>query len=454
MYAPSKEVSGPNPLEAPGRQTIRLKMDQWDVEVGFPGEGRQRPRCGLGRIAPWGRRSPDTASPGRRCGETGCSSRCKSRPPAHLKDLCGGRRSSTTRAASAATPARRPASRRTRCRSASPAPTSSTSTSGTFPQARRAFQVTRCNQCADAPCVARLPDRRDVHAARTASSTSTSRSASAARRAWPPARTTRSSSTPRTTRRRNATSARTASTWASSRPAWSSARPQAILVGDLNDPGSRGRADRQPRAGGGAPAGEGDPAQALLQGRAPGDARSAGGAPARGRHSSCGASRQRRRPRRLRPSRRRPSLGPVEQLGGGAPLLRRAAPRAVGLAGEPLHLDQGRSPPARYLVPLLLVLTGAVGGRRAALGAGPRRCSARVFLAADRRPAHLRTSSTRALLPDPHPAAVAELAGARAPSSSPATARVLALHARSPRSPASRSGSRPLAVAGAAAGGC
>src|SRR5919206_3826885 len=28
---------------------------------------------------------------------------------------------------------------------------------GTFPQARRAFQVTRCNQCDDAPCVAACP---------------------------------------------------------------------------------------------------------------------------------------------------------------------------------------------------------------------------------------------------------------------------------------------------------
>src|SRR6266540_642188 len=30
---------------------------------------------------------------------------------------------------------------------------------GTFPQARRAFQVTRCNQCEDAPCVAACPTR-------------------------------------------------------------------------------------------------------------------------------------------------------------------------------------------------------------------------------------------------------------------------------------------------------
>src|SRR5262245_65126394 len=28
---------------------------------------------------------------------------------------------------------------------------------GVFPEARRAFQVTRCNQCDDAPCVAACP---------------------------------------------------------------------------------------------------------------------------------------------------------------------------------------------------------------------------------------------------------------------------------------------------------
>lgn len=31
----SHEVAGANPLEAPGQQDIKLRMDQWDVEVGF-----------------------------------------------------------------------------------------------------------------------------------------------------------------------------------------------------------------------------------------------------------------------------------------------------------------------------------------------------------------------------------------------------------------------------------
>ena len=35
MYAPSVKVSGPNPLEVPGLQTIELEMQQWDLEVGF-----------------------------------------------------------------------------------------------------------------------------------------------------------------------------------------------------------------------------------------------------------------------------------------------------------------------------------------------------------------------------------------------------------------------------------
>ena len=35
MHAPSVSVSGPNPLEAPGAQTIDLEMDQLDIEIGY-----------------------------------------------------------------------------------------------------------------------------------------------------------------------------------------------------------------------------------------------------------------------------------------------------------------------------------------------------------------------------------------------------------------------------------
>jgi long-chain fatty acid transport protein len=35
MHAPSVSVSGPNPLEVPGLQTIDLEMDQWDLELGL-----------------------------------------------------------------------------------------------------------------------------------------------------------------------------------------------------------------------------------------------------------------------------------------------------------------------------------------------------------------------------------------------------------------------------------
>jgi long-chain fatty acid transport protein len=35
MHGFSKSITGPNPLEAPGQQTIELKMNQWEFEIGY-----------------------------------------------------------------------------------------------------------------------------------------------------------------------------------------------------------------------------------------------------------------------------------------------------------------------------------------------------------------------------------------------------------------------------------
>ena len=39
MYALNKEVSGANPLEAPGQQTIELSMNQWQIDFGYAFSG-------------------------------------------------------------------------------------------------------------------------------------------------------------------------------------------------------------------------------------------------------------------------------------------------------------------------------------------------------------------------------------------------------------------------------
>ncbi|MHB8581343.1 MAG: hypothetical protein ACYDA4_15980 [Ignavibacteriaceae bacterium] len=35
MFAPAESVTGANPLEAPGQQTIKLNMTQWQLEIGY-----------------------------------------------------------------------------------------------------------------------------------------------------------------------------------------------------------------------------------------------------------------------------------------------------------------------------------------------------------------------------------------------------------------------------------
>jgi long-chain fatty acid transport protein len=35
MYAPSKTITGPNPLEMPGQQQIQLKMNEWQIDFSY-----------------------------------------------------------------------------------------------------------------------------------------------------------------------------------------------------------------------------------------------------------------------------------------------------------------------------------------------------------------------------------------------------------------------------------
>ena len=201
-----------------------------------------------------------------------------------------------------------------------------------------------------------LPDPGHVPAARTGSWTSTSRSASAARPAWRPARTTRSSSTRTTTRPRSATCARTG--WRSGlEPACVTVCPtEAILVGDLNDPALEGGPDREPRAGHGAPAGEGHPARACST-RARTRPRSTRSRPA-GPTAACSPG-----PPRAASTIR--STSPAGTLAGPAPVPRRCCPTTWrttrrGAGGSACTPGPRASPPAPSLVPLI------AGPRRAA----------------------------------------------------------------------------------------
>ena len=89
---------------------------------------------------------------------------------------------------------------------------------GVFPTARRAHQVTRCNQCEHAPCATACPTSAMFKRADGIVDFD-NQSASAARPAWLRVPTMQSSLTPKITRQRNVISAPTGSMWASSRRA-------------------------------------------------------------------------------------------------------------------------------------------------------------------------------------------------------------------------------------------
>ena len=145
---------------------------------------------------------------------------------------------------------------------------------GRFPQARRAFQVTRCNQCAEPPCVDACPtaamhqrpdgivdfDKRVCIGCKACIAAC-------------PYDAIFINPEDHSAEKCNFCAHRLD---VGLEPACVVVCPtEAILVGDLNDGTSRVVRDGRPRRRRGAPPGEGDAAQALLQGRAPGDPRPA-----------------------------------------------------------------------------------------------------------------------------------------------------------------------------------
>ena len=153
---------------------------------------------------------------------------------------------------------------------------------GVFPQARRAFQVTRCNQCADAPCVSACPTeamfRREDGIVDFDKSICIGCKACMAAC---PYDAIFINPEDHSAEKCNMCAHRLDM---GLEPACVTVCPTgAILVGDANDPAPTAARIVAPRAGAGAPPGEGNAARRVLQGRAPGDAGPARGAPSRRR---------------------------------------------------------------------------------------------------------------------------------------------------------------------------
>ncbi len=223
---------------------------------------------------------------------------------------------------------------------------------GTFPQARRAHQVTRCNQCAHAPCVAACPTtamfkRADGIVDFDKSVCIGCKACMAAC----PYDAIFINPEDHSAEKCNFCAHRID---IGLEPACVVVCPvEAILVGDMDDPASKVGRIVGPRTRQRAAAREGDAAEALLQGRASGDARPARRAPSRRRPLHVERAAGGRGHGRLR----QPRL--QQHVGGGAPLLRRGAHDPVGLAREPLHVDESIAAGA-YLVTALLVLLSVV----------------------------------------------------------------------------------------------
>jgi ferredoxin len=156
---------------------------------------------------------------------------------------------------------------------------------GIFPQVRRAFQVTRCNQCADAPCTTACPTRAMY-------------------------------------RRPDGIVDFDKSVCIGCKACIAACPYDAIFINPEDNSAEKcnlcahrveGRADRQPRPGHGPAAGEGHPAGPVLQGSPPSDAGPPGSAAARRRPVRVGDAGRRARPRAR--SRRSPGAAQLQRRG-------------------------------------------------------------------------------------------------------------------------------------------
>ena len=205
---------------------------------------------------------------------------------------------------------------------------------GTFPQARRAFQVTRCNQCTDAPCVTACPT--EAMYKRPDGIVDFDKEICIGCKACMaacPYDAIFINPDDHSAEKCNMCAHRID---AGLEPACVSVCPTgAIIVGDGNDPTSKVAQLVARHPVDGPTAGEGDRTGRLLPRRAPGHPRPTRICPPRRRPLRLG------HPGRARPSarhRRPPARGPV--LGCRTALLRHPPPCAMGLAGQPLHVDQ------------------------------------------------------------------------------------------------------------------
>ena len=205
---------------------------------------------------------------------------------------------------------------------------------GVFPQARRAYQVTRCNQCEDPPCVAACPTQA-MHQ-RPDGIVDFDKSICIGCKACIascPYDAIFINPEDHSAEKCNFCAHRLD---VGLEPACVVVCPtEAIMIGDMNDADLSGGTDGQSTTGCRPTAGEGDTPEALLPGRSSGHSRSSRG-PQAHRWDLHVEPAEAGRPERGVGQHRRRQL-----LRCGRAGVRRASQGPLGLAGEPLHPDQG-----------------------------------------------------------------------------------------------------------------